>query len=402
MVTSTTTKSRFSLFVVYGIVFVSFFDNHSLLPLISPYARSLGASVALAGLIVGAYSAVNLLGNLGAGYWIDRTGRKLPLVAGLAIVGFALLLYPFATDPYALLGLRTIHGLGAALMSPASLAYIGDTATPKTRGRAMALYGAAIGLTVLIGPPLAGFIRDRLGYAYVFAMLSALMFIVVVPAYLFIGESFTRTRASANQNAWQLLRNRRLFLAYTSAFCLMFSLGSLIVFLPLIGQELGLASSRVGLLFASFALAAIIIQALPFGRISDRWGRERTIMLGLALIAVALFLLPLLDRWETLMGAMFAYGIGFGFLFPAMTALIADETEPQNRGMASGVFTAVYSLGVTVGTGMAGGLVWLQQAAQVHPFQFAALLVVLGFAWAGVTWRRRQGIVNDTPAISKP
>jgi MFS family permease len=383
------TQSRFALLVVYAVVFVSFFDNHSLLPLIAPYAKSLGASVALVGLIVGAYSAVNLLGNLGAGYWMDRVGRRTPLVAGLAIVGGALALYPFTTDPVALLALRVVHGLGAALMSPASLAYIGDTASPKTRGRAMALYGVAIGLTVLIGPPLAGAIRDRFGYASVFAMLSALMFLVVVPAYTVIGESLAQTTARANANPLRLLRNRRLGLAYSSAFCLMFSLGGLIVFLPLTGQELGLTSSRVGMLFASFALAAIIIQVLPFGRMSDRWGRERAMMLGLALIAIGLFLLAAMRQWETLLVAMFVYGVGFGFLFPAMTALIADETAPQTRGTASGIFTAVYSLGVTVGTSGAGALAWLQYTAQIHPFQVGALIVVSGLAWVAINVRRR-------------
>ena len=383
------TQSRFALLVVYAVVFVSFFDNHSLLPLIAPYAKSLGASVALVGLIVGAYSAVNLLGNLGAGYWMDRVGRRTPLVAGLAIVGGALALYPFTTDPVALLALRVVHGLGAALMSPASLAYIGDTASPKTRGRAMALYGVAIGLTVLIGPPLAGAIRDRFGYASVFAMLSALMFLVVVPAYTVIGESLAQTTARANANPLRLLRNRRLGLAYSSAFCLMFSLGGLIVFLPLTGQELGLTSSRVGMLFASFALAAIIIQVLPFGRMSDRWGRERAMMLGLALIAIGLFLLAAMRQWETLLVAMFVYGVGFGFLFPAMTALIADETAPQTRGTASGIFTAVYSLGVTVGTSGAGALAWLQYTAQIDPFQVGALIVVSGLAWVAINVRRR-------------
>jgi MFS family permease len=382
------THSRFALLVVYAVVFVSFFDNHSLLPIIAPYAKSLGASVALVGLIVGAYSAVNLLGNLGAGYWMDRIGRKPPLIAGLAIVGGALLLYPFATDPYALLGLRVVHGLGAALMSPASLAYIGDAASPQARGRAMAFYGAAIGLTVLMGPPLAGMLRDQWGYASIFAMLSALMFLVVVPAYWFIGETLRVPQTERARANWRGLLTRRLSLAYVSAFCLMFSLGGLIVFLPLTGQELGLTSARVGMLFASFALAAIIVQLLPFGRASDRWGRARAMMLGLALIAFSLFALAQMRQWETLLLAMFGYGIGFGFLFPAMTALIADETTPQTRGAASGIFTAVYSLGVTAGTGAAGALAWLQQIAPIHPFQVAALVVAMGWMWVAVNRAR--------------
>jgi MFS family permease len=383
------TQSRFALLVVYAVVFVSFFDNHSLLPIIAPYTKSLGASVALVGLIVGAYSAVNLLGNLGAGYWMDRIGRKPPLIAGLVIVGGALALYPFATDPVALLALRVVHGFGAALMSPASLAYIGDAASPKARGRAMAFYGAAIGLTVLIGPPLAGALRDRFGYASIFAMLSALMFLVVVPATIFISETLSVARVEHARVNWRGLLTRRLSLAYASAFCLMFSLGGLIVFLPLVGQELGLTSARVGMLFASFALAAIIVQMLPFGRMSDRWGRARAMMLGLALIALSLFALALMQQWETLLLAMFAYGIGFGFLFPAMTALMTDETAPQTRGTASGIFTAVYSLGVTAGTSAAGALAWLQQTAQIHPFQVAALVVLMGLGWVARNARRR-------------
>jgi MFS family permease len=387
--TRTRTPSRFALLVVYAVVFVSFFDNHSLLPIIAPYTKSLGASVALVGLIVGAYSAVNLLGNLGAGYWMDRIGRKPPLIAGLVIVGGALALYPFATDPVALLALRVVHGFGAALMSPASLAYIGDAASPKARGRAMAFYGAAIGLTVLIGPPLAGALRDRFGYASIFAMLSALMFLVVVPATIFISETLSVARVEHARVNWRGLLTRRLSLAYASAFCLMFSLGGLIVFLPLVGQELGLTSARVGMLFASFALAAIIVQMLPFGRMSDRWGRARAMMLGLALIALSLFALALMQQWETLLLAMFAYGIGFGFLFPAMTALMTDETAPQTRGTASGIFTAVYSLGVTAGTSAAGALAWLQQTAQIHPFQVAALVVLIGWGWVARNRRRR-------------
>jgi len=381
--------NRLSLAVVYAIVFVSFFDNHSLLPIMAPYARSLGASMGLVGLIVGTYSAVNLVGNLGAGYWTDRVGRKAPIVLGLTIVGLVLLAYPWATRLEILLGLRALHGLGAAMTAPASLAYIGDAAAAAGRGRAMAVYGAFIGLTVLVGPPLAGLIRDRLGYAYIFALLSFLVLIMVVPAWLLISETYAKTTRLAWRETARLLRQPRLSVAYTSAFCLMFSLGTLIVFLPLLSQDLGLSSAQAGLLFASFALAAILIQALPTGRLSDRWGRRRLIVLGLTIAGGALAILPLSPGWERLLAVMFIYGLGFGFLFPAMTALLADETGIQTRGTAAGVFTAVYSLAVTVGTAATGALVWLQQATGLHPFQFAALIVLPALAWAGVAWARK-------------
>jgi MFS family permease len=369
-----------SFVVVYVVVFVSFLDNHSLLPLIAPYARSLGASLTGIGLVVGAYSAVNLLGNLGAGYWIDRVGRKTPMVIGLFVVAWALGLYPLASDSNQLLALRLVHGMGAALVSPASLAYIGDMAQAGQRGRAMALYGTAIGLTTLIAPPLSGLIRDRLGYAYVFMMLASLMLGTAVLAFLFVTESLTPARAEPGAVP-RLLRNRRLSVSYSSAFCLLFSLGLLIVFLPLMAQELRLSSAQTGLLFASFALAAIVAQ-LFLGRLSDRWGRQKPIMAGLGIISAALVWLPLSGHALALYAAMFLYGIGFGVLFPAMTALIADETTAETRGIGSGIFTAVFSLGAAAGTLATGVLVWIEQVLRVHPFQSAAVLMIVGIVWA--------------------
>ncbi len=324
MISRTQSGSRIGLVVVYAVVFALFFDNHSLSPLMAPYARSLGASVALAGVIVGAYSAINLLGNLGAGYGIDRIGRKLPLLLGLALIGVALLLYPVAADPHQLLALRMTHGLGAGLVSPACLAYVGDMAAAAARGRAMAFYGAASGLAGLMGPPLAGVLRDRLGYPSVFGMLAALMLLLTVPVSMLVAESLPTMTARVEGGVRRVLYNRRLLLAYISGFCWMFGLGTLLVFLPLYGQAWGFTSARIGLLFGSFALAATAIQASPLGRISDRWGRERSIVFGFALVALALVILSLLEQWHMLMAGMFVYGIGFGFRFPAMTALIAD------------------------------------------------------------------------------
>lgn len=384
----TKTQSRVGLWIIYAIVFVSFFDYQSSLPIIAPYAQSLGASVALVGIIVGTYSALNLIGNLGVGYWIDRAGRKLPLIIGLIVVGIALMFYPLVRDPYALLALRAMHGLGAALVSPASLAYIGDVAKASSRGRAMALYGAAIGLTSMFAPPFGGLMRDRFGYASIFVIVAAMMFVVAGLAYIFVGESLQRETRQPT-SVFRLLKNRRLLVAYVSAFCLLFSLGTLIIFLPLIGREMNVSSARVGLWFAGFGVAAVIIQ-LALGRLSDRIERLPVIIIGFSVIAIALITLPMMRDWETMISVMAMYGVGFGVLFPAMTALLADETDVHTRGTASGIYTAVYSLGAAIGTGSAGALVWLQQNAQVHPFHVAAGIVFVGIIWVGGMWLRRR------------
>ncbi|MCS7178898.1 MAG: MFS transporter [Anaerolineae bacterium] len=380
--------------LICAITFILFLDTHGLSPLIAPYVRALGAPVGLAGWIVGIFSVANLLGNLGGGLWTDRVGRKLPLVVGLLIVGTTLLVYPALRSPQALLLVRAVHGLGSALVAPACLASLGDTSLPTARGRTMAFYGVAYGMSGLVGPPLGGLIRDRFGYPAVFLGLAALMFLAALVAIgrLKGGRPLGKD-SRPDAGAWRSLLRHRLSVSFVAAFCWMFALGTLLVFLPLIGEARGFTAARVGMLFGSFALAASLLQASPLGRLSDRWGRLPTIVLGLAFIAAALLLLSLLTAWGPMMGAMFLYGLGFGVLFPAKSALIADETTPLTRGKASGVFAAMFSVGMIAGTGMAGAMERWHQTTGLHPFQGAALVVLGGLLWAiavSLTDRRKQ------------
>ena len=62
------------------VVLAAFFDLFVQFPTIAPHAEQLGASAALVGFIVAAYSFTNLFGNLGAGFILDRWERRTPLV----------------------------------------------------------------------------------------------------------------------------------------------------------------------------------------------------------------------------------------------------------------------------------------------------------------------------------
>jgi MFS family permease len=246
----------------------------------------------------------------------------------------------------------------------------------------MALYGVAYGMSGLIGPPLAGIVRDRLGYPAVFIGLSALMLTVALVAGAKVrGSRISSPERPASRIPWRSLLRVGLSVSFLAAFCWMFMMGTLLVFLPLIGEERGFTAARVGMLFGGFALAATLVQASPLGRLSDRWGRFPLIALGLALIAIALLALSVSYRWGQMMGGMAIYGLGFGFLFPAMSALLVDETTPLTRGKASGVFMAMISVGMIVGSGMAGLMDQWHRAAGIHPFQFAAMVVSLGLLW---------------------
>ena len=77
----------------YAAVFLAFFDNFALLPLIAPRAEELGADALGVGLAVAAYSLTNLALNLVGGALADRIGRRLILLVSLAVSPICIAIY---------------------------------------------------------------------------------------------------------------------------------------------------------------------------------------------------------------------------------------------------------------------------------------------------------------------
>ena len=119
------------------VVLAVFLDLFMQFPTIAPYAESLGASAAVAGIAVAAYSFTNLFGNLGAGPLLDRLGRRGPMLVGMAVSAAAVLAYSVVQSPGQLMAARAIHGLGAAVLAPGAFSIIGDSAPDDRRGQAM-------------------------------------------------------------------------------------------------------------------------------------------------------------------------------------------------------------------------------------------------------------------------
>jgi DHA1 family multidrug resistance protein-like MFS transporter len=377
---------RGEMLLIYLIAFLASLDMLGLAPLMAPYARAVGAPIHLVGWIVAFYSVANLAGNLSGGWWADRAGRKLPLIVGLVTMATALFAYPLLREPLAILVVRALHGLGNALVTPAALAYLGDASSSTSRGRTMALYGVTYGMAGLIGPPLAGWLRDRVGYGGVFVGLSALMLAAVLVAMAKIrNRGVSAPERPASQIPWRSLLGVGISVSFFAAFCWMFTMGTLLVFLPLIGEERGFTAAQVGLIFGSFALTAALVQASPLGRLSDRWGRLPLIAAGLFLMATAMVALSASRSWEEMIGAMAFYGLGFGLLFPAALALLVDQTTSKTRGQVFGIFMAMLSVGTIAGSGMAGWMDQWHQTAGIHPFQLVALVLSIGLLWTGIS-----------------
>lgn len=120
--------------------------------------------------------------------------------------------------------------------------------------------------------------------------------------------------------------------------------------LPLKIDELRLGDETSGLLMSTFALTAIFIFILPTNKLYDRYRHEYTLLAGLIILGFAVMLLSMLTEPALLYATMVVYGIGFALIFPSLNALIIQYTDVSERGKAFGIFYAIFSVAVVIGS----------------------------------------------------
>jgi len=342
--------------LLYLIIIVAFLDTFIQLPIITPFAQELGASNILTGSIIAIYSLANMIGNILAGHWIDRFGRKKILLTGMLTVSLILLFYPLSQTGYQLFFVRLFHGLAGGALIPAAFAYIGDFTSSDNRGKTMAYTGACIGTAAIIGPAMGGIIAARSSIDYVFILVAILFMITSVLIIRFLKESYVaaeRGKVSISHFV-PLLKEPLLIQASLTAFALMVSNGTLAFALPFKVDFLGLSSSVTGLLLSTFGIVALIVFLTPLNRIYDKYQPMHLILTGLSLIGVSMISLSTFDSFILITLSMMIYGLGFAFIFPSMNRIVADVSTQVDRGKAYGIFYAAFSLGVVSGSFISG------------------------------------------------
>jgi len=124
---------------------------------------------------------------------------------------------------------------------------------------------------------------------------------------------------------------------------------------PLFASTLGATTVQVGLINAGFMLAATML-SFPLGLVSDRLGRRRLILAGIAISALTSLFLSL-ARSPAQVGAIYLFsGIGLACFSPAMMSFVGDVSPPQFLGRAYGWYTSALYLGMAAGPGIGGAV----------------------------------------------
>ncbi|MFJ7680318.1 MFS transporter [Peribacillus sp. NPDC097198] len=340
--------------IIYSIIFFSFIDLFAQLPVMSTFAKSVGASAFIAGIVVGLYSFTNSFGNIASGILTDKIGPLSMMLFGLAATSASLFSYHFVDDPLTLLIVRSLHGFFGGLIVPAAFTLLANTTAHDKQGSKSAVTGSFVGIAAIIGPAFSGIMASKTSVPNVFTVIGALGVLLLVCSFLLRQVHVKKQEREASHVSFNW--NRDVQKAFMGAFFLMFSQGALAYLLPLHVEALGYSSRMSGTLMSMFGIVAVFLFILPTNRVFNRVDPVYTMLIGVAVLAISQMLIGQMTTTLTLYLVMILYGIGFSSLFPSINTLLIQSTTPETRGQAYGYFYAFFSIGVVVGSSVLGFL----------------------------------------------
>lgn len=360
---------------LYIIIVICFLDLFIQLPIITPFALSLGASEYTAGIIVAVYSLFNMVGNVFGGYFSDKMGRKNMLLLGMVLQVVIILTYTVVPSVSLLFAIRVVHGFSSGLLTPAAFSLVADISRRATIGHSMALTGVSIGTAAVVGPALGGIISSQASYQTVYLLLAGIFVFGILLLLLTVKESTTKESREIHYqtNYWQIIKRPSLIVAYVSAFTLMVSNGSLAFGLPLKTVALGLSDQSTGAMLSVFGITAIIIFASPLNRIYSRYSPVVLVSTGIFIVGCSMILLHIVPSTALVYMTMVIYGAGFSLIFPSMNKIIGQNTEVHERGKANGIFYSYFSVGSVAGSFLSGIFVTYFET----PFLFIGITIIL-------------------------
>jgi len=354
------------IFVVLFIsTLVSMMGVGVIAPFLSTYAANLGADGKEIGFIFGCFALARAIFTPLLGRWSDLRGRKAFILGGLVLFSLFSYLYSITATVLALAAVRFLHGASSAMVTPIAMAYAADIAPAEREGEHLGTFSISLFLGMASGPILGGTIASWYGEDAVFSVMG----ILTAAVALFVAVALPDRKPSVERRTRrirEMIRERPIQGLMLFRITNSVMMATLFAFLPLLAADRGLGPQEVGLLLTIYMVAAALLQR-PFGRLADRGGKVRLIVVGNTIKIAGYVLLPLAHGWGGWLACVLIMSLGTGLAIPASTALTAILGRERGMGTLIGLFNTAMSVGMGAGPLLAGVLADLYGIEVVFP-----------------------------------
>jgi len=413
-------RRTWTLIAVALATFMTYLDNNIVNVALPVIQRDLHLSTAGLEWIVSGYILVFASLLLAGGRLADVYGRRRLFAIGLIIFTVASFVAGLAGSADVLVAARAVQGLGAALLTPTTLAIISATyPDPRERNMAVGVWSAVGALALALGPLLGGLISDHLSWGWIFfinvpvgiatlalglwaisesressaprrldmpgVVLSSVALFgltyslieghdrgwtspIILGGFLLaatLGLAFVwREQHTAEPMVAMGLFRERVFSGGLIALIMWgFGIFGIYFFTSLYLQNvLGFSPTEAGAAFVPMALL-MAAGAIASEGVARRIGAYRSVGLAMALMAAGIASVSLLGAdatfWQ-LMPSFAAIGVGGGLTVP-LTATVLSAMPRDEAGVASGIFNASREVSGLLGITVIGAILTARQ-----------------------------------------
>ena len=352
---------------------------------------SLQVSVALGGQLVSVAAVTMALGApLLAVWWGDADRRNL-LTLALAWYALGHALSAIMPSYAALLPVRALSVLGAAVFTPQAAAAITVMAPPAERGRAMTFIFLGWSIASVVGMPLHAWIGETFSWRWAFALVALLSAAAALGVWRTVPAGVRP--APLSLRSWGTVLTHPVLMGLV-AITVLSGAGQFTLFTymaPYYRRVLGASAESVSFLFMWFGAFGLLGNVL-LTRYIGRWGPARCVNTGLLLMSLALLAWP----WAGSVGVMAAvivpWGLGVFSSNSAQQARLSASSPAYAPALLALNTSAIYA-GQAIGAATGGATLAASGYGSLQPMA----LLYLGLAIAlslGLAWHMRHRVVH--------
>jgi len=242
-------------------------------------------------------------------------------------------------DLFLLVACPTLVGLSQIFVQVSIQNAVGSIGGPAERTSNFATFSLGASVAVLIGPSLAGFSIDSLGYRASYVVLASTSVAVMLLALLFrhrLPERGVEESARAGGRTFDLFREAPLRRTLLMSGAALTGIELFSFYMPIYGKSIGLSASGIGLVLSAYAAAAFVVR-LGMQELARRYSEIGVLTASLFVAAATYAAFPLLSGVAMLVLLAFLLGLGLGCAQPLTIMLTYHHAPPGRSGEALGM-----------------------------------------------------------------
>ena len=394
-------KRLLILFFTMVVVMIGF---GIMIPIVPFYVEQFGAGGAELGMLMAVFSIMQFIFSPFWGSLSDRVGRKKVLLIGAFGNAVSMLIFALADGLGLMFVSRALAGILSSATLPTAMAYISDSTTHEERGGGMGVIGAAMGVGMVLGPGLGGWMSGISLSAPFFlaaglSLVSMLLIWAVLPESLAPEQRITDAKHLRGPNLglmWKALFGPLGFLLFL-AFLVNFGLANFEgVFGLYASHRYSYGPEQVGTIMVVIGIVSSVVQGALTGPATRRLGETTIIKLSLASSALGFVLMVLAQGAVMILLTVGFFVFSNAMLRPAIFSLTSKRAQ-GGQGMALGLNNSFQSLGRVAGPLWAG---FLFDYGVNLPYLSAALIMLATFAYGVLVMRSQGARADNLPAAA--